>query len=241
MKWIYKNLKNMKKLFVLTAILFASFMEAQEQKQNTVPQISVTGEGKIKVTPDQVSINIGAESTGKDAGEVKKKNDEIIASIVKVIKKYNIPASDYQTTNVNLYRNYDYEKKKHHFVASQTLTVLLKDLKKYNEFMMSLNDTGITNINGVDFKSSKMEDYERDARRKAMQNAKMKAEDYVLVLNQKIGKALYINDNSSVYYPQPRMYKAEAMAMDAGGSAPETLAPGEIEITANVQVTFVLE
>jgi uncharacterized protein YggE len=105
-----------------------------------------------------------------------------------------------------------------------------------------LNDAGVNSIQGVEFKSSKMEEYERDARKKAMLNAKQKAEDYVSVLGQKIGKALLISDNSQVNYPQPR-YKGVMMAMaeSADGSARESLAIGEIEINATVNVSFILD
>lgn len=216
-------------------------MEAQDQKANQIPQISVTGEGKIKVVPDQGVISLGVENTGKDAAEVKKLNDEIVDKVIKYIKKNNIPASDFQTTNVSLYKNYDYEKKKYNFVANQTITITLKDLKKYNEFMMGISDTGVTTIHGVEFKSSKIADYESDARKSAMQNAKKKAEDYVSVLNQKIGKALLISDNTYIQPPVP-MFKGREMAMAAGDSMPrETLAIGEIEITATVQVSFHLD
>lgn len=232
----------MKKIFLLTAILFGLNMEAQEQKSNQVPQISVTGEGKIKVIPDQCTITLGVENTGKEASEVKKINDETIDKVLKFIKKNNIPSSDFQTTNVSLNKNYDYEKKKYNYLANQTITVTLKDLKKYNEFMMGISDTGVTTISGVEFKSSKMEDYERDARKKAMINAKKKAEDYLSILNQKIGKALLISDNSSVYYPPQPMFKGAMMSMAEDSSTQrETLAIGEIEINANVSVIFVLE
>ena len=120
-------------------------------------------------------------------------------------------------------------------------SVFLKDLSKYDEITTGLNDAGVNSIQGVEFKSSKMETYEREARKKAMENAKQKAADYVSVLGQKVGKALLITDNSQSYYPQP-MYKGNVMAMAADASATrETLAVGEIEINTNVSVTFALE
>ena len=230
------------KYLVVTLITFFTVMTyAQDQKMNQIPQITVSGEGKIKIVPDQGIISLGVENAGKEAAEVKKANDVIIDKILKFIKRNNIPSTDFQTTNVSLNKNYDYEKKKYNYVANQTVTVTLKDLSKYNEFMMGITETGVTNINGVEFKSSKMETYEADARKKAILNAKQKALDYVSVLNQKIGKALIISDNSQPYYPQP-MFKGAMMSMRADESAPkETLAIGEIEIIANVQVTFVLE
>lgn len=231
----------MKNLVVTLITFFTVMTYAQDQKPNPVPQINVSGEGKVKVVPDQGIISIGVENTGKEAAEVKKANDAIIDKVLKFIKKNNIPQSDFQTTNVSLHKNYDYQTKKYNYIANQTVTVTLKDLKMYDEFMMGITDTGITNINGVEFKSSKIEMYEAEARKKAMLNAKQKALDYVSVLNQKVGKAILISDNSQTHYPQP-MFKGAMMEMQADGAAPrQTLAIGEIEVISNVQVAFVLE
>ena len=230
----------MRTTVLILVTLFALTTQAQEQK-NQVPQISVSGEGKVKITPDQVVINVGFQNTGKDAKEVKTLNDEVVDKVIKFLKKSGIPATDYKTNNVSLYKSYDYEKKKYNFQASQSLTILLKDLSKYDDVMMGLNDAGVNSINGVEFKSSKMDDYEREARKKAMLDAKQKAQDYVSVLGQKVGKALLITDNSQSYAPQP-MYKGNMMAMAAdGGGQRETLAVGELEIITNVSVTFALE
>lgn len=225
-------------------LLFFSFMtQAQEKKETILPQINVSGEGKIKVIPDEAIITVAVENTGKDATEVKKKNDDTVANVVKLIKQKGISTSDFQTQHVSLYKNYDYNTKKYSYIANQTLSIYLKDLSKYDDLMMNLVETGINNIQGVEFKYSKIKEVERDARKKALQNALEKAQDFVSVLpNQKVGKALFISDNSAVNYPQPRMYKTAMMAesMDAGG-ARETLAIGEIEIITTVTVSFLLE
>ena len=106
---------------------------------------------------------------------------------------------------------------------------------------MGLVDNGINNIDNVEFKSSKIEEYKSEARKLAMKDAKHKAEDYVSVLNQKIGKAILINDSTQTYYPQP-MYKADMMVAAAAEMAPrETIAVGQIEVTATVSVSFILE
>jgi uncharacterized protein YggE len=232
----------MKKTAVILALLVMGVTQAQVQEQKAiVPQISVTGEGKIKVVPDQAVITVGFQNTGKDAKEVKTLNDEVVDKVIKFLKKSGIPTKDYKTNNVSLGKHYDYEKKKYNFQANQTLTIMLKEISKYDEIMMGLNDAGINNIQGVEFKSSKMEEYEREARKKAMLNAKQKANDYVSVLGQKVGKALLITDASNVFFPQP-MYKGNMMAMATeADTVRETLAIGEIEINTTVNVTFALE
>jgi uncharacterized protein YggE len=138
--------------------------------------------------------------------------------------------------------NYDYNKKKYTFTANQTIVIHLRDLSKYDAMMMGLVDAGANDIQGVEFRTSKLEQYESEARTKAVQQARAKANDYAAALGQKAGKALVVSDNSQTYYPimrnQMAMVKAESM--DAGMPR-ETLAVGEIEVTANVTISFALE
>jgi len=223
-------------------ILFALAMTVtQAQESKIIPQITVSGEGKISVMPDRAVLKFGIQNSGKEASEVKNLNDETVDKVLKYIKKFGIATTDYKTTQVSLRKEYDYEKKKHFYKAVQSIQITLKDLTKYDELMAGLVDTGINNIDNVEFKSSKIEEHQSNARKLAIQDAKKKAEDYVSVLNQKVGKAIMITDNSQPIYPP--MYKNvvfEAMASDAG-SARETVAIGEIEIITNVNVSFLLE
>lgn len=233
----------MKKIFFLLVVFSCINAFAQDDKK-LISQITVSGEGKVNVTPDIAVIQLGVQSSGKEATEVKKQNDIIINKVIKYIKSHSIPESDFQTTQMNLYKNYDYQTKKNTYQANQTITVTLKNLKKYEEFMMNVMDTGLNGINQIEFKSSKIEFYQSEARKKAILDAKKKAEDYVSALNQKIGKAIMISDTNQGYFPQP-FYKGAVMDMESAPAvspAPaQTLAVGEIEITANVQVSFYLD
>jgi len=228
----------MKKVILIFALIFLANTYAQEQKQ--VPMINVSGEGKVKVAPDQASISISIETKGIKAVDVKQENDKKMDAILKFVKKLNIAPEDFQTQRISLNPNYDYEKKKYSYIATQTLQILLKDLSKYDELMEGLVNEGINRIDNVEFKSSKMLQLQSDARKLAMKDAKSKAEDFVSVLNQKVGKAILISDNSQIYISQPRMYAMKA-TFDAESAPRETLAIGEIEITANVSVSFVLD
>lgn len=230
----------MKKTVLILAFIFSFLAQAQEMKQ--IPLIFVNGEGKIKVVPDEVAISVSVESKGTKAVDVKKENDIKIDAILKFIKKMNLDKKDYQTERVSLNDQFDYMKKKHNYVATQTISINLKDLLKYDELMEGLMDAGINNINNVQFSSSKLNFYKSEARKLAMKDAKLKAEDYVSVLGQKVGKAFTITDNSQNYYPVNNRY---AMAMsknaDVESEPRETLAVGEIDIIVNVQVSFILE
>jgi len=228
----------MKKIALVVFVFVTTLAGAQVTQQNQQPQINVSGEGKIKVTPDLVEITIGVENTGADAADVKKKNDATIDAVIKYLKSIKLASEDYQTQRVNLDRNYDSNKKKYSYVASQTIVIHLKDISKYDNMMMGLVDAGVNNIQGVEFKTSKQTQYESEARVKAVAQAKQKASDYAGALSQKVGKAIVVTDNTQIYYPQPM----RAMKFESADSAmpKETLAIGEITVTASVNISFEL-
>jgi len=230
----------MKKILFFAAIMVSMAASAQIQVVDQKPQISVSGEGKVKAVPDQARISIAVENRGTNANDIKKQNDAITEKVVAFLKRFNLPKGDVQTQKVSLTPQYDYDKKKYTHIANQTIVIFLKDISKYDELMSGLVDTGITRVNYINFESSKEEQYKTEARKLAMQNAKKKAEDYVSVLGQKVSKALNINDNTQIVYPQEQRFMA--MKADAvGGGAGETVILGEIEITANVSVSFLLD
>jgi uncharacterized protein YggE len=228
----------MKKALLILSLFLMTVSYGQESKQ--VPQITVNGEGKIKVVPDQATITATVDTRGNNAKEVKKLNDQQIDLVLKLIKKMNLAPADYKTKRVSLSPVYDYEKKKTTYNATQTIEILLRDLSKYDELMEGLVDGGINKVENVVFQSSKLEQYQSEARKMAMKDAKQKANDYVSVLGQKVGKALTISDNSQNYYPQP-LYESMRMAKSDDAAPKETLAVGEINIVANVSVSFILE
>lgn len=228
----------MKKTALILFTMLSVLTQAQEIKP--IPTVNVAGEGKIKIVPDQVAITIGVETKGNNSAEVKKENDTKIDAVLKSIKKFAIAKEDFQTARVTLYPNYDYEKKKQTYTASQTVEILLRDLSKYDALMSELTTTGVNRIDNVMFKSSQFKQLQSEARKLAVKDAKTKAEDFAAGLGQKIGKAVSISDNSQGYEPpRPVMYKT--MAMADGAAERETLAPGELEVIVNVNVSFILD
>ena len=229
----------MKKIILVLAVFISCTQLASAQNQ--IPQITVNAEGKIKIVPDQVFISVSVETSGIKASDVKKDNDKSVDKVLSFIKKMNLPVSDYTTQQVSLNQRYDYENKKKEYEASQTITILLKDLSKYEDLMEGIVEVGVNQIDNVEFKSSKMAGYLIEARKLAIKNAKQKANDYISELpGQKVGKVISINEMESGFYPVvAASYKVDAVAaMDAPR---ETLAIGELEVQSNVTVSFLLE
>ncbi len=231
----------MKKLIVILTVMM-TIVAVQAQDKVIQPQISVSGEGKIKVVPDEAVISIAVETKGEESAKVKKENDVVVDKVLKYLKSTKINPKDIKTERVSLYPSYDYNKKKNYYMATQTISITLRDLSTYDVLMDELVKAGVNRVNGVTFQSSEIEKLKSEARVMAVADAKKKAEDFANALGQKVGKAIVITDNSSPIY-NPPYYRANVMMMEAkadGGSG-ETLSVGEIEINTFVNITFALE
>lgn len=224
----------------LHTILILAIATTTMMAQNTLPPptIDVTGEGIVRVVPDEVTINIRVENTGENTKTLKEQNDATISEVLKFLKSMKIDEKDVKTEYMNLTKNYDYNTKTYTFAANQSLAVKLRDLTKYEALMKGLIDTGINRIDGVEFSSSNKESLESQARKKAVENAQMKAKEYASVLNQTVGKAVSISEFKNNGGPQP-MYKM-AMMDASSGSGDQTIALGEMEIRTTVNVSFLL-
>ena len=227
----------MKKLFLILSLAVALPVFAQQTSPG--PMVTVTGEGTVKVEPDEVLIKSRIEHEGASAAEVKKQNDEVVNKVIKYLKSKGIPENDIKTEYINLNKQYDYNDKSYSYVANQAISIRLKDLKDYEIIMKGLLENGLNRIDGIQFKSSEMEKYEKEARKLAVLDAQNKAKELAEPLGQNIGKAISISeiDYNSV---QPVYRMDAAVEMSSAKEGQQTIAPGELEIKIKVNIGFEL-
>jgi uncharacterized protein YggE len=232
----------MKKYLFILIILLSNVAISQNNTPTIIiqPTIDVMGVGIVKVTPDEVTIKVQVEHKGQNPKELKQKNDFIINNVLAFIKSMNIADKQVQTEYVRLNKNYDYQTKTYNFSANQSVSIHLKNLELYESLMNGLMERGINRIDGISFSASTINDLKSQARIKAMQNAKMKAEEYTKVLNQSIGKAVLITEFNNTNYTGPVNRKTMMMSSDASGMEQQTIAVGEIEVVTKVNVSFLL-
>ena len=232
----------MKKILFILIILLGNLVMSQNNIHTTTiqPTIDVMGEGIVKVTPDEVTIKVQVEHKGQNPKELKQKNDFIINDVLAFIKSMNIADKQVKTEFVRLNKNYDYQTKTYNYLANQSVSIYLKDLKIYESLMNGLMERGINRIDGISFSTSKINEVKSQARIKAMQNAKMKAEEYTKVLNQSIGKAVLITEFNNTNYSGQVNRKNMMMSSDTSGMEQQTIAVGEIEVVTKVNVSFLL-
>ncbi len=221
---------------LVCALLFFSVIPFFAQNSNS-RTVSVTGEGTVKVIPDEVVIKSRIEHEGDDAVAVKKQNDAIVDQIIKYLKSQGISEKDIQTDYMNLDKRYkNYDEGTFFYASNQAISITLHDLKNYEVIMKGLLENGLNRIDGVQFKSSEREKYEAEARKEAVLDAKKKADELLSPLGLRVGKPVSISENQSS--PNFPMYRMNNMAEMKAGDSSETIAPGELEIKISVNASF---
>ena len=219
-------------------IVLFSLVSTMAAAQNTIPTVSVTGEGSIFVTPDIVNISISINNEGANAKDLKQKNGEAVAKVLQVLSA-QLPLENFQTDLVSLQKIYNYDTKTYKYEISQGIRIKLDDLTKYESLMETIFEAGVNQINSVTFDVKNREKLLQDARMAAVEDARKKALLYAVSLDQNIGKAISISEfsTSSPILPD---YGTLGMAELKSPSARNTLAVGKIAIEAQINVSFEL-
>lgn len=224
----------MKNILLFFALLIALGVQSQEKDR----LVNVIGEGIVTVVPDKILIRASVEHSGDSIGQVKAQNDAVASEILEYLESQGIPSENIRTEFLRLNKQYDYNTKQYKYNATQTISIKLDDLGNYEAIMSGLLQSGLNRIDFIEFLSSREEEFESEARRKAVLSARQKAEEFSEALGQEIGKALEINEiESNGFQPVSR---SSVMKMEDSG-ARETIAPGELEIKVRVRVGFLLD
>ena len=232
--------------YISLIVLFLVVLQARAQQQVLPPLVNVTGVGEVRLQPDEVVVSMGVEMRDKNLEQARKQTDAKAAAIIAYLKKQGVDAKYIQTSYMNVqpvYTGGDYGKTTPDFYQAQkTMTVVIKKLNKFDELLSGLYGAGVNRIDGISFRVSDLEKHKVEARKRAVTEAKQKATALTSDLGAKLGRVYAINENT--YAGGPRPY-AENMMMKVGyagdAAGDSSIAGGEVVVTANVSVSFVIE
>ena len=214
--------------------------------------ISVSGSATINVSPDIANVSFGLSTKEKTAQAAKEANDAMLKNLNKVLKKYEIKETELSMNYINIRPYYEYRGNSNQlagYVAQKTITIKIKEIEKYNSFVDDLLKIGISEINSVDFAVEDIKTARNQARIKAVESAREKAELFASSISKQIVDVIEISESDiSVRYSQAN-YKSNYRGMlhtamkdsDAvtGGDGIEER--GNIAVSASVSVVFVMK
>lgn len=225
---------------VFLVLTFAQVVSAQDNYVR--PRlISVTGTAEVSVPPDQVIIRIGVDTRDKQLAVAKASHDQRVRRVLAMAHEAGIEDKYIQTGQMEMEPEYTENKKQ--FIAyevSQSISLTLKDLSKYESLMTKVLEAGVNRVNGIDFGVTEPRKYRDDARLKAIRAAHEKAIAMASELGQKVGKPWEISEDQG-YFFAGLPNNTTAYYNGNAGKAEFTVAPGHVDVSATVRVSFLLE
>ena len=208
--------------------------------------ITVSGEGEVFAVPDEVWVNFLMESFHEKLSEAKKANDEAIKQALDIVKKYQVEDKDFRTDHFNVRNDERYfmdpqtnqQRSKRGFFVTKNVAVVLRDVSKFEALYSDVLEAGINNISGVEFKTSQLTKYRDEARVLAVRAAKEKAQQLASELGQEISRPYTVQENTQTEWGGPRPMMMKMAMADSSSANNETIALGQIKITASVGVSF---
>jgi uncharacterized protein YggE len=185
--------KHMKKLFLLFSIQLIAIISFGQSIDNGTkdPFISVTGTAKMEIIPDKIFLDIIL--TEKDRND-KRDLNEIEVLFLGVLDKLNISKEDLSLSDANssLIR-IPWRGKK--ITKSKEYQVMVKDVKTLTTLLNELESVDISNVRISSVDHSKIEEFRKEVKTKAIIAAKEKAEYLLKAIGKELGDPVEISEN----------------------------------------------
>lgn len=244
-------------VFALSAYIKLTLNQAESVYTGDTT-ITVAGEGEVLAKPDlgQFSFSVMAEADTAEAAQ--EQSAESINVIMSYLEEAGIDEKDIKTTGYNVYPRYEWEKAAEcsfpgpggdcerkrvlkGYETTQTVYVKVRETDKAGEIISGVGSRGATNISGLNFTIDDETALQAEARKKAIADAKEKAEELADDLGMRIVRVVGFNEggNNGVMYATKSFGADMAMEESAMNVAPE-LPMGENTTRSNVSISYEL-
>jgi uncharacterized protein YggE len=207
-----------------------------------VASITVSGNAEVAAAPDRGLVTLGAVVESKQAQDAQKQIAQIMQRVIKDIKAQGVPDDRIRTAGLSLNPVYSHpapragqEPEAPRIVgyrASNTVRVQVDQLEHVGAVIDAGIAAGANQLNSLAFDLRDDLKYREQALQLAAREARSKAEAIAAALSLQLGEVIEIREEGT-----PMSYPAERrLAAPAAAATP--IQPGQVQVTAGVQVRF---
>ena len=208
------------------------------------PSVVTVGEGVVKLAPDRAWITVAAESRARSARDAQRANTEAMTAVLGKLKGLGFPPDAIRTSGYDVQPEFDSVNGRQTlrgYVARNSVEVRVDDVTIAGEVLEVAVGAGATSIGGLRFDLKDRAGAEREALRKAVADARVRAEAAAAGAGMRLDRVLKIEEQrASPIEPRPVMLARQSMVANAEMAAPP-VAPGEIEVRSTVTLTSAIK
>ena len=183
-------------------------------------QVTVVGNGEVQGTPDTLTANTSIEFTAPDATSAMNQTSGRQQAVIEALTGSGIDKNDITTTNVTLQPQYGGTGDNPTitgYQASNSLQVKIRKLDTASQTLALIGTTGgdATRINSVSYSIDDDSQLVKDARPRAFDDARDRAEQYAQLAGLTLGKVISISETGGATPPSPPPTPMPRAAMEA--------------------------
>jgi len=217
----------------------------QIEAKNT---ITVSATSEVYSKPDLALTSFSVITTAKTVAESLAENTQKMNAVIKAVKDQGVEEKDLKTVSFNIYPKYEWNAPYTcaipcpngrqvlvGYEVYQSLQVKIRDLTKVGAIIEQAAEEGANQISDLQFTIDNEDALKKEAREKAILEAKTKAKELAKELDVKLGRITEFAESS--YYPG--YYGDQAsLASGKGGGADLAIETGENKIEVSVTITY---
>jgi uncharacterized protein YggE len=202
--------------------------------------MTVSGVGEVAAAPDMATISLGVTTEGMEAADAMRRNSEAMTAVLAAVAAAGVAERDVQTSSLSLSPRWEPPRPNETaprvsgFVASNMVTVAVRDLGALGGVLDAVLDEGANTLHGLSFGVADDAELKDAARRAAVADATRKARVLAEAAGVTLGPVTEIVEGGG--FGGPIANARMEMAMD--GAPP--VAPGELSLQATVTMTWTI-
>jgi uncharacterized protein YggE len=201
--------------------------------------ITVNTVETVKAVPDTAHVQLGVTTNGATAEEAQQQNAGQASAFLDAIMAEGVAEDDIKTSYINIYQDYE---NPNNYIMDNTFSVTIRNIDSVGSVIDAAVKAGANSSYSLSFDISNRDEVYIEALGKAMQSVNSKAAQVAEAGGYTILRPLSIEEGgSSGYYDIMPAAKEMAAADAAGASVSTPISPGEIEVSASVNGTFVIQ
>lgn len=206
-------------------------------------QVTVIGTGEVQGVPDALTADVSVEYSATDVTTAMNQTNDRQQAVIAALVDAGVDRKDISTTQVSLQPQYSADGSGTPTItgyrASNSITVKIQEVASASAALALMVSTGgdATRINSVSYSIENDSQLVRDARARAFEDAKNRAEQYAQLSGLKLGRVISITEDPSgsrPFPPTPLPTPRGAMA------SPVPLEPGQQTVSFSVTAVWQL-
>lgn len=212
-----------------------------EEVSSETRSVDVNGTGEVSISPDTGMVRLGVQVTNEDADAALEEANQTIDAVTAAIRDLGIEEDDITTGSFSIWPEYDYSNDRQEVVGyrvNHTVSVKVRDIGMTGDVVSTGVDAGANTVESVSFIVEDESAAIDQARERAYENARQKAEKLAGLAESSLGPVLKISEQTHTPGPIQRDFPEEEADQDAGAVP---FNPEDTIVSVDIQVSWELQ